>query len=451
MKIERILADRRRMLKGMLGASAVSVGLPILDAMLNENGNAFAATGKELPTRFCTWFWGLGVGEGEWQPKTAGTDWEMPRQFRAMKPLQKKVNLYSGGQVLLEGGSNTTHFTGVQGLMTGTVSGSASNYYRSLDTIIGDAISQGTRFRSIEVACNGDAKATWSARETGGRQPAEVSPLALYARIFGPEFKDPNAADFVPDPQVMVRKSALSAVSDQRQRLMSAVGASDRAKLDNYFTSLRSLEQKLEIQLQKPEPLPACVKPGQPEDKQVVATLATDAMRAHDIFAALLAHALACGQTRVTNLCVTQGMSGLRREGDSTSHHSYTHEEPVDPVLGYQVKCDWFQSTMLEGMYTFAKTLDSIQEGDKTLLDRSLVFAFTDHGAPRLHSVRNYPVLTIGSANGRMKTGIHVAARGDLVTRVGFTAMQAMGVGLGEWGTGGNRVTRPYTEVLTQA
>jgi len=150
----------------------------------------------------------------------------------------------------------------------------------------------------------------------------------------------------------------------------------------------------------------------------------------------------------VTNLCVTQGMSGLRREGDSTSHHSYTHEEPIDPVLGYQVKCDWFQTVMLQGMYEFANALDSIQEGDKTVLDRSIIFAFTDHGAPRLHSIRNYPVLTIGSGDGRMKTGIHVADRGGLVTRVGFTAMQALGVGLGSWGTGGNRVTQPFTEVL---
>lgn len=448
MKIDQVLFNRRRVLKGFMGGAAVTVGLPLLDCMLNTNGDALAASGARIPPRLCTWFWGLGVGEGEWQPKTAGTNWELPRQFKAMEPLKKKVNLFSGGEVLLEGGSNTTHFTGVQGLMTGTVSGSASNYYRSLDTIIGDVIGQGTRFRSIEVACNGDAKATWSARETGGRQPAEVSPLKLYTRIFGPEFVDPNAAEFVPDPEVMVRRSALSAVSDQRQRLMSNVGATDKAKLDNYFTSLRSLEQKLEVQLQKPERLPACSKPKQPGEDGPVSTLATDAMRTHDLFAQLLAHALACGQTRVTNLCVSQGMSGLRREGDSTSHHSYTHEEAIDPSLGYQVKCDWFQNVILQGLYTFAKTLDDIQEGDQTLLDRTVVFGFTDHGAPRLHSVRNYPVLTIGGGGGRLKTGVHVAARGDLVTRVGFTVMQALGVGLGAWGTGANRVTRPYTEVL---
>lgn len=439
---------RRRVLRGMMAGGAIAVGLPILDCMLNTNGTAFAATGAPIPPRLATWFWGLGVGEGEWQPKIAGANYDLPRQFQALAPLKKKLNLFSGGQVFLDGGSNTTHFTGVQGLMTGTVSGSAGDYHRSLDTIIGDEIGKGTRFRSIEVSCDGDPKATWSARDTGGRQPAETSPVALYSRIFGAEFKDPNAAQFTPDPAVVLRRSALSAVTDERQRLMKTVAASDRAKLDNYFTSLRALEQNLEIQMRKPEPLAACTRPHEPPAEGPQSTLAVDAMARHDVFAELLAHALACGQTRVVNLCITQGMVGLRREGEPASHHTYTHEEPLDPILGYQVKCDWFRNLYINGLYKFASVLDSIQEGEKTLLDRMVLFAYTDHGAPRLHSVRNYPVLTFGSGNGRMKTGIHVAARGDAVTRVGLTVQQAMGVTAGSWGTGSNRVTTSFSEVL---
>ena len=446
--MSKVKITRRTILRGMMAGGAISVGLPILDCMLDTSGTAFAATGAPIPPCFATWFWGLGVGEGEWQPKTAGKDYEMPRQFKVLEPLRQKMNLFSGGQVFLDGGSNTTHFTGVQGLMTGTVSGSAGNYYGSLDTIVGDVIGNGTRFRSIEVSCDGDPKATWSARNTGGRQPAEVSPVALYARIFGAEFKDPNAADFTPDPQVVLRRSALTAVTEQRQRLMKSVAASDRAKLDNYFTSLRALEQKLDIQMQKPQPLPSCTKPDQPPADGPQSTLAVDAMARHDLFVGLLTHALACDQTRVANLCITQGMSGLRREGEPASHHTFTHEEPLDPVLGYQVKCDWFQNTYIKGLYTFAAALNSIKEGDRTLLDRMILFGFTDHGAPRLHSVRNYPVVTFGSANGRMKTGLHVAARGDAVTRVGFTVQQAMGVTAGSWGTKSNQVSTPFSEVL---
>jgi len=439
--------DRRVVLRGMLAGSAVTVGLPFLDSQLNTNGDAIAATGARIPLRFGTWFWGLGLNEGEWQPKQAGTDYELSRQLIALKPHQKKMNLFSGGQVFLDGTANNTHFTSVQGIMTGKVSGNAE-YFGSIDTLIGDVIGNGTRFRAIDVSCDGDPKACWSARKESGKQPAEVSPLALYARVFGPEFQDPNAAEFKPDPNVMVRRSALSAVADERRTLMSKLGAADKAKLDNYFTSLRALEQKLDIQLQKPEPLEACTKPGEPTDKEPLSTLATVAMARHDVFAELIAHALACGQTRVFNLSITQGMSGLRKEGEPSSHHTYTHEEPIDPVLKYQIKCDWFSMLYMQGLANFVSTLDKIQEGDRTMLDRMMLFAFTDHGAPRLHSLRNYPFMMFGSADGRMKTGMHIAAPGDAATRVSFTAMQLMGVPMSAWGVGSNRVTNPYTEVM---
>ncbi len=442
------LMTRRRALKGMMAGSAVTVGLPILDCMLNESGNAFAATGAPIPLRFATWFWALGLGEAEYRPKTAGTDYELPPQLAPLKPFQKKMNLFSGGEVFLDGQSNNTHFTGVQGHMTGRVSG-GSEYYGSVDALVGDVIGNGTRFRSIEVACDGDPRDSWSARTSSGRQPAEVSPLALYTRIFGPEFKDPNAAEFTPDPQIMVRRSVLSGVSEERQDLMRNLGATDRARLDNYFTSLRSLEQKLDIQLQKPEPLPACTKPKQPEKEEKQAlNIATEAMARHNQFAELLAHALACGQTRVANLCITQGMSGLRREGDPTNHHTYTHEEPVDPVLGYQVKSAWFTALYMQALHDYAAVLDGIQEGEKTLLDRMILYAYTDHGAPRLHSLRNYPFVLLGSANGRMKTGMHIPKPGDAATRVGLTVQQIMGVPVSAWGVGSNRVTSPISEVM---
>jgi hypothetical protein len=440
--------NRRRVLKGMMAGSAVTVGLPILDCMLTTNGDAFASTGAPIPPRFSAWFWGLGLGEADWRPKTAGASYELPVQLAPLKPFQAKMNLHSGGEAFLDGQSNNTHFSAVQAIMTGKVAGTG-DYSGSLDTIIGDVIGTGTRFRSLEVACDGDPRASWSARNESGRQPAEISPLALYTRIFGPEFQDPNAADFKPDPKIMVRRSALSAVNERRQELERELGAADRAKLDSYFTSLRSLEQKLEIQLQKPAPLPACTKPGQPDpEEREVLTLATDAMKRHNLFATLLTHALACGQTRVTNLAITQGMSGLLREGDSTNHHTYTHEELIDPEVGYQVKCAWFQELYMQALHDFAASLDSIQEGDKTLLDRMVLFAFTDHAAPRLHSMRNLPIITIGSGNGRLKTGMHIPRPGDAVTRVSYTIQQAMGVPVGEWGKGSNRVSTPITEVL---
>jgi hypothetical protein len=437
---------RRRVLRGMLAGGAVTVGLPILDCLLNDNGTAFADTGAPLPTRFVSWFWPLGIGEQEWRPKGAGSNFELPWEMAVLKPYQARLNLFSGSQILLDGAANQTHFTGVQGHMTGKVTASG-DYFNSVDAIIAETIGARSRFRSLVVACDGDPKASWTAF-AGGKQPAEISPVALYTRIFGPEFTDPNAATFVPDTETMVRRSVLSGVSEQRQNLDKWVSAADRAKLDYYYTALRSLEQKLDIQLQKPAPLPACTKPDAIKDDGHAIFLASEAMARHDLFCQIVTHALACDQTRVANLNISQGMTGLRREGDPTTHHSYTHEEPVDQKLGYQVKCSWFQQLYFQHLHDFAATLDAVKEGDKSLLDHMILFAYTDHGAPRLHSVRNYPFITIGDGNGRIRTGKHFPTPGDTAARVTFTVQQAMGVPVSSWGSGSNHVTSPISGVL---
>ena len=100
----------------------------------------------------------------------------------------------------------------------------------------------------------------------------------------------------------------------------------------------------------------------------------------------------------------------------------------MDQKLGYQVKCSWFQHVYFEQLAKLATSLDAVKEGDKSLLDHLILFAYTDHGAPRLHSVRNYPFITIGDGNGRIKTGMHFPTPGDASTRVTLTMQLAMGV-----------------------
>jgi hypothetical protein len=445
--MKRVL-HRRQVLRGMLAGGVVSVGLPILDVMLNGNGDAFADTAMPLPIRFATWFWPCGYGEGDWVPKKAGLDYELPWQLAPLKPHQKRMNFFTGAQVFLDGSEEKTHFGNVQAMMTGDFA-PGLKYFGSIDTRIADVIGNQTRFRSLVVAADGDPRATWSATLESGPQTPEVSPYALYLSVFGPEFKDPNAATFTPDPDVMLRRSALSFVSEDRNAIMKQVGAADRLKLDSYFTSLRALEQQLDVQLQKPAPLPACTKAAEvPKDDGHMVTLTDEALVRHDLFTQLLVHALACDQTRVVNMAISVGLTGLRREGDASSHHTYTHEEPVDAKLGYQPICGWFEKKYMQGLHDFVAALDNFKEGDGTLLDRMLVFAFTDHGAPRYHSVTNYPMLTFGSASGRMKTGMHVPRLGEAATRVSYTVMQAMGVPISAWGTRSNTVTSAVPGVL---
>ena len=81
--------------------------------------------------------------------------------------------------------------------------------------------------------------------------PNEVDPVSLYTRIFGPEFQDPNAGQFTPDPEIMLRQSVLSSVKEERDALMRVAGAADRARIDQYFTSLRQIEQQLGMLLKE--------------------------------------------------------------------------------------------------------------------------------------------------------------------------------------------------------
>src|SRR5260370_22354153 len=97
-----------------------------------------------------------------------------------------------------------------------------------VDQLVADVIGTKTRFRSLEVTSTGNAVHSYSRRAGAAVNPAETSPAALYTRIFGPEFKDPNAADFKPDPQVMARQSVLSAVKDPRDDPAKTLGASDK-------------------------------------------------------------------------------------------------------------------------------------------------------------------------------------------------------------------------------
>ena len=447
MKVAAKFATRRRVLSGMAAGAAVTVGLPFLDCFLNENGTALAATGAPLPTRFGTWFWGCGFNPGRWMPNKEGAGYDMGVEMAALQPFRDKMNIVSGMKVFLDGKPAQPHTTGPWAILTGTVPRGVNGEAPSLDSLIADSIGQRTRFRSLEMACTGNPATTLSRRSASVSNPAEVSPTALYARIFGPEFVDPNGAKFTPDSSVMLRRSSLSAVKEQREDFARTLGAADRTRLDEYFTALRELEQKLSIELEPPTPLAACSVPGKATEASIGTDMAT-VTKNHALFAQLTAHALACGQTRVFNVMLEQGTSALRRAGDAQIHHTYTHEEPLDDRLGYQPSVAWFVEQIVANLKTMIATLDGIKEGDGTLLDHSILFASTDTGYAKLHSLENIPLITAGGAGGRLKTGLHYSAKGEPATRVGLTIQHALGVPVSGWGTESNRATAPITEFL---
>ena len=435
--------SRRTLLRGTMGGAAISVGLPFLDYFLNGNGNALASTGSALPPVFGTWLQKLGLNPGMWEPEIVGPNYENNVQLKIWDQFRDRINIFTGLRYFLDGRPLKTHTSGVQIAYTGGIP-NGTDGGPSLDSKIADVIGKRSRFRSIEVSIDGSRESA-SQRSGTSPNPPEKSPVALYQRIFGPQFQDPNAAVFTPDPIVMARQSVLSAVGEHRKSVMPSLGAADRERLDEYFTSIRQIEQQLTIELEKPEPLVACEVPSVPEEA-TPGTVLSDVETNSNLFAGLLGYAIACGQTQVFNIAT--GSLNLRQTGSAYTWHMATHEESVDEQLGYQKDVFVFNTWANKTFLNFLRTLDGIREGDGTVLDRALVLWQTDHGDARVHSLTEVPVFTVGSGGGRLKTGIHVAAPGDPVTRVGLTVQQALGVPVRTWGERSNETTRTITEIM---
>lgn len=439
--------SRRQVLRGMLKGAAVSMSLPILDCFLNESGTAWAS-GAPLPVRFGTWHWGCGMNRDRWVPKTVGADYDVPVELKPMEPYKHLVNVLSDFRVMLDGKANHVHFSGNAAVRTGVAPTRARKVEApSFDTFISRHIGKDTRFRSLEIACTGRSAHSYSWQSANVTNPAETSPAALYTRIFGSGFQDPNVAEFTPDPRALAMQSVLSVVSDDRRRLIKQVGAADRQRLDQFFTSVRQLEQQIELQLQKPAPLEACSVPAKTPDTVVGSDIEV-VKENHRLFSRLLAMALACNQTKVFNLVFSDSASSLVRSGLGSTHHVFTHEEPFDEELGYQIQSTWFLERSMEAWGEFLQALTEIPEGSGTLLDNCLVLAMSDCEVARFHTVDGIPMMIAGKAGGRVKTGLHIPGNNDPVTRVGLTLQMLMGVAVNQWGTKSLATSKPINEIV---
>lgn len=438
--------SRRSLLRGAVNGAKVAVALPLLDMFLDINGEALAATGQRIPVRFGTWIWGCGFVPERWIPSTEGRDYAMPVDLAPLEPYRDQMAIFTGFDVKLDGVANKPHVTGNLGLRTGIPVPNETVKAPTLDVLIGDVIGTDTRFRSIEMSASGIER-SYSYRGAGAANPSEVSPAALYHRLFGEGFKDPNAAEFVPETSAMVRRSVLSAISEERRDLMRSLGASDRQRLDEYFTGIRQLEQQLEIQLQPPAPVENFTLPEAPPANTTDSEI-ENVMVNHKLMAGLLAKALASNQTRVFNMLFSDTTSNLRRSTSSDTHHTLTHEEPVDPALGYQRQVGWFAQKSMVACREFVDELASVREGAGTLLDNTLLFAHSDCSIAKSHAVEGIPMMVFGKAGGRIRTGYHLAGRADAASRVGLTLQQAMGVEIERWGVGAMDTSRPIPELF---
>jgi len=440
--------SRRRVLRGMLNGTAVTVALPLLNCFLNDNGTALAS-GAPLPLRFGTWAWGLGMNKDIFVPKKLGANFDLPEEIVSLAPIRQHINLYTNFNCFRDAAPNLCHKTGWIIARSGMAPMTQADLPgETIDITIAKKIGSSARFQTLTATATGNVRDSFSYENANSISIADWSPVQFYAKLFGGDFQDPNAAEFKVNPRVMLRKSVLSGVMDDVKDLSRSIGAEDRARLDQYFTGLRDLERQFDQQLTKPEPRPACVMPPAPKEEPKAGLDVELVTARHKLMTDLMVMAVACDQTRVFNMAYSQSAAATSRVGYDKPHHTASHEEPVDQQLGYQPQTSWFIRRSMESWAYFVEAFAKVREGDGTLLDNVLIYASTDQSLARVHSIENQPMFTAGRAGGRVKTGLHIDGGGSACTRLGFTAMKLFELDNGSWGTQSNGTSKEIGEML---
>jgi len=388
------------------------------------------------------------MSEAIFVPKKTGANFDLPPEIASLAPVQKHINLYTNFHVFKDAAPNLCHHSGWVILRSGIAPMTSANRPgETIDVTVSRKIGNATRFRSLSATATGDVRNSFSYENGNSVNVPEWSPLRFYQRLFGTDFQDPNASEFTPDPRVMVRKSSLSTVLEETRKLNKELGTEDRARLDQYFTGLRDLERRFDLQLTKPDPREACIVTDKPEDLPSGLDAYLVAKR-HRMMTDLMLMAVACDQTRVTNMFYASAFSATTKPGYDKPHHTATHEEAVDEELQCQPNVSWYVRRAMDEWAYYVEAMANFREGDGTLLDNSLIYATTDQSFAKIHGIEGIPMFSAGTAGGKVKTGLHIDGGGSPGCRLGYTAMKLMGVDVPSWGDKSNNTSKEIGEIL---
>lgn len=422
------MITRRNVLRGLLGGAAVTVGLPFLEIFARER-RANAAP-DSFPKRFGMFFWGNGVLPDYWVPKGTGTEWELSPTLAPLAESKAKISVVSGMKVPIV--NAVPHISGPIGFFSGgppLPSDKEAFAAPTIDQVIANVIGTDSRFRSLEVGVQPGVKGM-SYNGPRSLNPAESSPIALFNRVFGPEFVMPGS-DPKPNPALALRKSVLDAVSDDAKRLQSVLGATDQQRLEQHLDGVRALELRIKKLQESPPSLAACKMPAVPKDSYPDVDGRPPLSEISRAMSDLVALTLACDQTRVFSLWFSQPVNNTLFPGAPSGHHQLTHDEPSPQPEVAKI----LQFIMGELAY-FLKALDSIPEGDGTLLDHCGILVTSDVNYGRAHTLDDFPIVIAGSANGALKTGVHYRSpAAENTSKVTLTLARAMGLSLDSFGT----------------
>lgn len=448
-----MILNRRTVLRGALGGSAVALGLPLLEGMLSSR--AWARGPEGFPRRFGLFFWGNGTLPGDpgkpeenpdrWTPlgTGAGDAWSLSEQLAPLAAHKDRLVVVSGTSMKLP--NIEPHGSGAAGLLSGApllTSSLESFTAPSIDQVIAAAIGQDTLFGSLQTAATDTFGLSFSA--ANARHPCEAAPFVLYRRLFGDTFVEPGEGGLV-SPTLGLRRSVLDAVTGDMDRLAARVGSADRARIDQHLTGIRELEQRLVKLEEDPPDLASCSRPTEPVESYPDLGVFPQIALRNQVMAEMLAMALACDQTRVFAHFLTEPITNVHFDGSTDGHHNRTHDEPnpQSEVHSVTVQC-------LTHFASLVTALRAIPEGGGTLLDSCAVLACSETSYGRIHSVDEMPIVIAGSAGGALVQDVHYrSTTQENVGKVLLTLQRAVGVVAGEWGTDAARVTEGLSEIET--
>jgi hypothetical protein len=415
--------SRRAVLRG----AGVVVGLPWLESLAHG-----ATTG---PKRFAVMFMGNGINGNHWWAKGNGADMKLSKTLAVLEPFKKKVNVING---LF---NKPAVGIGIHPGQTGQLLNGASIQHgavvragTSMDQVLAARIGQDTAHPSIVLATEQpmtgyhetnfsmaySSHISWESPESP--VPNEVYPSLAFDNLFENRGSLRN-------------QSVLDRVRERADRLKRDVGASDKPKLDEYLTSVREVEKRIERMRAAKEkaedradgkPLISMKRPesGLPEDLREHARLMVE----------IMALAFQTDKTRIASLLLARDLSSLYypfldvRQG----HHGASHDDLSD---GYE-RISRFH---LSQMAALAKHLDGMKEGEGTVLDNSCLLFLSNMWAGWKHDNMKLPVVMVGGLGGTIKTGrsldyLYAGDDNRKVCSLYLSIMDRMGVKLDRFG-----------------
>ncbi len=424
-------ASRRRFLRGALRGAAVAVALPPLELFWSRS--ARAACDSAFPKRFGLFYWGNGTYPDRWNPTTAGTGeaWALSETLSPLIDIKHKLTVVSGMTVRVD--NVYPHTSGAAGILTGSpvlaVGSDTTFASATVDQVVAEAIGGETLYRSLRTGASNNSGMSYNGPNS--RNYPEVNPFTLYQALFGDTFHEPGD-EVIIDPRLGLRQSVLDGVMGDIGALQARVGAADKVRLEQHLDGIRELELRLARLQEAPASLAACLRPSTPLESYPDIDGRPQVSAISRAFADLLVMALACDQTRVFAHYVSDPVSNVLYPGISDGHHNLTHDEPSPQPEVHEITVQ-----IISELAYFLERLDSIPEGDGTLLDHAAILCCSEHGEARTHAITDMPIVVAGSAGGRLVNDVHYRSYTDEnVGKVVLSLLRAMGVSTPSWGDG---------------